>query len=122
MDNASKALVMVGAILIAVMLISLGVFLFTYARDQVEDQTQLMDSTTVAAFNQQFLSYCGKDKKPSTVKAAISLANATKGASHEVSLKTTTSAGSVDSKKKYTITEAYDSDGYIYQLDIAPQS
>ena len=120
MDNASKALIMVGAILISVMLISLGVFLFTYARGKAEEQTQVMDATTIAAFNEQFLSYCGAGKAPSTAKAAISLANATKNTAHVVTLVTTTTAGAVDSTKTYTITEGYDQDGYINQLTIAP--
>lgn len=119
MDNASKALVMVGAILIAVMLISLGVFLFTYARDQAEGQTQVMDSLSASAFNEQFLSYCGTKVKGSTVKSLIGKINSTKGGEHVVEAKTTTSAGSVDATAYYTVKETYDDYGYINTITIA---
>lgn len=115
MDNASKALIMVGAILIAVMLISLGVFLFTYARDTAEKQTRVIDATEIAAFNEQFLSFCGTDKSPATAKSAISTAKANK-----INLTGAyTTAGSINSQITYDITETYNSStGYINAITI----
>lgn len=124
MDNASKALVMVGAILIAVMLISLGVFLFTYARDQAEGQTQVMDATVVAAFNEQFLSYCGNDIRGTSVKSLITKVQASNAQNPDFPVETTgiISASAVDSDKTYTVTESYDTDGHIKQLAIKVNS
>lgn len=120
MDNASKALVMVGAILIAVMLISLGVFLFTYARDQAEGQTQVMDATVVAAFNEQFLSYCGKDIRGTSVKSLIGKVQASNAQNPDFPVTTTgvTKASDVDSDATYTVVEDYDTDGHIKDLKI----
>lgn len=121
MDNASKALVMVGAILIAVMLISLGVFLFTYARDQAEGQTQVMDATVVAAFNEQFLSYCGKDIRGTSVKSLIGKVQASNAQNPDFPVITTgvTKASDVDSDATYTVEEEYDTDGHIDELKIS---
>ena len=118
MDNASKALVMVGAILIAVMLISLGVFLFTYARDAAEDQTGRMDELTVSAFNQQFNSYLGSSIQGSSAKALVSIAKAAKvqiiGGANNKGVR----AGDLDSTKSYVIFEDYGTDGRINKITI----
>ena len=106
MDNASKALVMVGAILIAVMLISLGVFLFTYARDAAEDQTERMDELTDSAFNQQFNSYLGSNIQGTSVKALISIAKAA-GVTTADASGNELKAGNIDSKATYTVIETY---------------
>lgn len=121
MDNASKALVMVGAILIAVMLISLGVFLFTYARDQAEGQTQVMDATVVAAFNEQFLSYCGTSIKGTSVKSLISKVKASNAQNPDFPVVTTgiTNASAIDPAKTYKVTETYADDGHISSLAIS---
>lgn len=123
MDNASKALVMVGAILIAVMLISLGVFLFTYARDQAEGQTQVMDATVVAAFNEQFLSYCGKGIRGTSVKSLIGKVQASNAQNSDFPVKTTgvTKASDVDSDATYTVVESYANDGHINELKITKE-
>lgn len=120
MDNASKALVMVGAILIAVMLISLGVFLFTYARDQAEGQTQVMDNLSASAFNEQFLSYCGSKVKGSTVKSLIGKVKATEsGTDHKVQLSGYKSAASVESNKYYKVEDTTYVEGYLTVITIS---
>lgn len=67
MDNASKALIMAGAILIAVMLVSLGVMLFSRAQDVAEDSVGTIDALGVDAYNNQFLQYVGKDIRGTSV-------------------------------------------------------
>ena len=122
MDNASKALVMVGAILIAVMLISLGVFLFTYARDNAESTTKMMDATMVSSFNEQFLSFCGTNIKGSSVVSLISKVKAsnTQNPDFPVSINKT-SAAQIDRSATYVVTETYDpNDGHISQLTVSP--
>ncbi|MBR4110899.1 MAG: hypothetical protein IKK43_04360 [Clostridia bacterium] len=119
MDNASKALVMVGAILIAVMLISLGVFLFTYARDAAEGQTDRMDEMTISAFNQQFTSYLGPNIKGSSVKALISIANpAGVKVKNGSASGAVVNSGNVISSNSYTLQEHYASTGQIDEIYI----
>ena len=68
MDNASKALIIAGSVLIAILLISLGLFIFK-TTSGVTDQTQDLDKTLEAQqFNSQFDKYCGDSVKGSQVR------------------------------------------------------
>ena len=68
MENASKALIIAGAILLSILIIALGVFVFNQAKSAVGN-TGLSDQE-VAAFNSKFESYEG-NQKGSSVKALI---------------------------------------------------
>ena len=68
MENASKALIIAGAILLSILIIALGVFVFNQAKSALGN-TGLSDQE-VAAFNSKFDSYEGK-QKGSSVKALI---------------------------------------------------
>lgn len=71
MDNASKALIMAGAILIAVALVSLGVYLYQSAASSVSDSSAWMDSTKVETQNAKFEKYAGPNVKGPEVKSLI---------------------------------------------------
>ena len=63
MENASKALIIAGAILLAILLISLGIMIFNQAQDTVNNSG--MSQAEITAFNNKFLKYEGKGKKTS---------------------------------------------------------
>ena len=60
MENASKALIIAGAILLAILLISLGIMIFNQAQDTVSGSG--MDQAAVSTFNNQLLKYEGNIK------------------------------------------------------------
>lgn len=68
MENASKALIIAGAILLAILLISLGIMIFNQAQDTVNNSG--MSQAEITAFNNKFLKYEGK-QKGSVVKSLI---------------------------------------------------
>ena len=68
MENASKALIIAGAILLAILLISLGIMIFTQAQDTVSGSG--MSEAEVTAFNQKFTKYEGTFKG-SMVKSLV---------------------------------------------------
>ncbi len=68
MENASKALIIAGAILLSILLISLGIMIFTQAQDVVTGSG--MTEAQVSSFNQKFLKYEGT-KKGTLVKSLI---------------------------------------------------
>lgn len=71
MENATKALIMAGAILIAILIISAGIMVFNSTkgvRDQVEDSGEIM---SIGSYNDQFTKFCGDKVKGSTVKDLI---------------------------------------------------
>lgn len=68
MENASKALIIAGAILLAILLITLGIMIFNQAQDTITSSG--MSQAEVAAFNSKFNKYEG-DQRGSVVKALI---------------------------------------------------
>ena len=60
MENASKALIIAGAILLAILLISLGIMIFNQAQDTVSGSG--MDQAAVTTFNNQLIKYEGNIK------------------------------------------------------------
>ena len=81
MENASKALIMAGSILIALIIISLGVMIFKNYSNSVKNNTSL-DKQTIASFNRRIDPYIGDNKSASQVNTlrdiAISINNKAK--------------------------------------------
>lgn len=83
MENASKALIMAAEILVGVMIISIGVYLFNVFGKYSADTTQKIYDAQIAEFNNQFLKFYGErinaDGKSEPIKVTIhdiaSLAN-----------------------------------------------
>jgi hypothetical protein len=72
MENASKALIIAGAILLAILIISLSIFIFNQAQTVINGSG--MTQAEVTSFNNQFLKYEG-EKKGSEVKSLIQEVN-----------------------------------------------
>ncbi len=70
MENASKALIIAGAILLSILIIGLGMFIYQQAAGAMND-TGLSDQE-IQAFNQKFLQYEGT-KKGTQVQALCDL-------------------------------------------------
>ncbi len=68
MENASKALIIAGAILLSILLISLGIMIFSQAQDTVNNSG--MSQAEINTFNSQFTKYEGT-RKGSEVKSLI---------------------------------------------------
>ena len=59
MDNASKALIMAGAILIAVAIVGIGIYIFSAANGMTDDALNQIDALTVTSINSQLQQYEG---------------------------------------------------------------
>lgn len=57
MENASKALIIAGGILIAIALISLALYLFASARGLVDASNTVLEQSQIESFNRFYLSY-----------------------------------------------------------------
>ena len=73
MENASKALIIAGAILLAILIISLGIMIYNQAAGVVNNNS--MTEAEVNSFNQKFEQYIGNNVRGSTVNALISAVN-----------------------------------------------
>ena len=72
MENASKALLIAGSILIAVLLIAFGMRIFTSTSGTTDQVNEAMTTMEITTFNSQFTSYIGNNKNRAQV---ISLLN-----------------------------------------------
>ena len=141
MDNASKALIIAGAILIAVMLVSLGVMLYNTAAGVAEGTIGTVESLGVEGFNAQFNQYMGDRQRASVAQGLIDkvIANNANGdttisvtlkkgtgASNGTSGKTSTADGLTSMRGKITskntvyniVVDSYDTSGTIKEISI----
>ena len=129
MENASKALIIAGAILLAILLISLGIFIFTGAQDTAKKAGGL-ESQEAATFNASILKYEGKNKTTSDIRSLkneiisankklkdIGKTEITIGTGGATSYDTST----LDESKRYTIKVDFGTDGYVNKVIITQQ-
>ena len=145
MENASKALIIAGAILLAILLISLGIMVFNKAQD-ISDGGQI-DQAEVSTYNSKFAKYEGTNVSGSQVKALVgeintnnttdknnrvvrhialdvdnSIITQTTGTGTDANYPTYLTS-KVSSSAKYTIAvTGYDSKGYITKIKITKNS
>ena len=130
MENASKALIIAGAILLSILIIGLGMMIFNQAKDAISGTG--MDQQKVATYNAEFTDYegtnvngtrvrslCDVVRNHNTIVAAEdeSLLIGINGKNDTASInasKTSFKAG-----KTYTITCEYDSKtGYVNNITV----
>lgn len=72
MENASKALIMAAEILLGVMIVSVGVYLFNTLGNYSAETTKKIEEAQIDQFNNQFLKYYNKK---CTIHDIVDLAN-----------------------------------------------
>ena len=77
MENASKALIIAGAILLAILIISLGILIYNQASGIVGNNT--MSEVDIQTFNQKFTQYVG-EQRGSAVRSLIQQVQASNSA------------------------------------------
>ena len=125
MENASKALLIAGSVLIVILLIAMGMKIFR-SQDDMADQVETnVQTTELLTFNNKFYKYAGK-QKGTQVKALINdviAHNATEEV-RKVKINEKTNPGdissllsNIDSMKEYTVTVTTDpSTGYVNSI------
>lgn len=73
MENASKALIIAGAILLAILIIGLGMFIYQKAAGAMDTST--IDQQKVQAYNTPYEQYFGTNVSGSNLKALIDAVN-----------------------------------------------
>ena len=127
MENASKALIIAGAILLSILLISLGIMVYTNAKGTVGETN--LDSEEIQTFNTKISQYCGKNKSANDMNALmsviISLKSDKSGRSVDVDVSNVSDyvTGSdknytFDSGRKYTAEYSTGTNGYINKVTI----
>lgn len=115
MENASKALLIAGAILIAILLIAIGMMVFTNANGVIETATTNMSTQEKTAFNKQFDVYSGR-QSGSVVNELVTLITTNNSNTENITI-TLTKPETIQRQKQYDITFGY-SDGVINSCTI----
>lgn len=110
MENASKALIIAGAILISILLISVGVLVMNSINPMKDSAQKRVEAMASESFNAQFTSYEG-EQSGSQVRAMFSAVNASNAANPDHQVKVVKDDGTTEIKnasgyatnKKYTI-------------------
>lgn len=121
MENASKALIIAGAILLAILLISLGIMIFSQAQDTVNNSG--MSKAEIETFNSQFLKYEG-NRKGSVVKTMVSEAIASNAddnhknnsATVKVNGSDSITTSGIDTTRTYKVEMEYGTNGRINNI------
>ena len=131
MENASKALIIAGAILLSILIISLGIMIYNQASGVVNNNA--MNEVDISTFNNKFTQYEGTNVRGAQVKALIqqvvtnNISNS-EDASRKVQINSTdvTSASSVkigenaiSTGKTYTVTTSTGSTGLVNNIIIS---
>ena len=129
MENASKALIIAGAILLSILLISLGIMVFTQAQDATKNSG--MGQAQVSTFNSKFSKYEGKKIKGSEVRGLIQEIIASNGDENNQNaqpartisvtgeITDTNNTTNIKASKSYEISlTQYNTEGYVTQITI----
>jgi hypothetical protein len=120
MENASKALIIAGAILLSILIISLGIMVYNNSKNTVNSAN--LSQQEIATFNSQWEAYVGSNKTASEVRTLISAviasnaAETNSGSGRTVTINNGTPSGSTlssyyVSSTTYTIEATYDETG-----------
>lgn len=133
MENASKALLIAGAILICIVLISVGMIIVNSTTDVTDQVGEISSSQAAQSFNTQFSRYSGSQKGSSVKSLLEAIATSNNASEHVIkvtftagSLSGTTDAGNimaamsdVTNTATYTVTiDGMNTDGYIESISI----
>ena len=124
MENSSKALIIAGSILVAILLISVGVIIMNSTGNTQQTVEDMANSTAIRSFNSQLTPYEGTKQSAAQVRSLMSTVNALatstnrtinvyKGKTGETLL----DASSLASNKTYTVKFEYDK-GYITTIRV----
>ena len=128
MENATKALLIAAAILVAILIISLGLVVYNMAAETVQGVT--LSDTEIQAHNDKFLRYEGEAQRGSQVNAMlqtvlssnmnetdegkkVTVYNGSGTASVLLGTSSTTSPNRVDTGKSFHVWVVYDTDSRL---------
>ena len=60
MENASKALIIAGAILLSILIIGIGMYVYSSSTSTLDSAVSQMSANEIQAFNRQFTQYSGR--------------------------------------------------------------
>ena len=121
MENASKALIIAGAILLSILIIGLGMYIYTQAKGVIGNNG--LDSTKAQTYNQPFTQYEGTRTGTDTRALVQEIINHNReyqdDPSQQIAIKTGTAPETVEEPAEAAVTGIKVSDykaGYTYKI------
>ena len=128
MENASKALVIAGAVLVAILLIAFGMIMINSARTPIDEAAGQGEQQAIEIFNAQFASFAGNQVSGPSVRSLYSkILTSNAKTSHKITVTSGTTnvtntiantMASVINTKTYKVVFGYDANGYINKATI----
>ena len=129
MENASKALVIAGAILVSILLISIGVLIINSTNKMTDQVGGTSDTMAIQSFNAQFTAYEGTENTAAQIKELQSKVNASNAANNVTTagqpkfvtftLSGITSMAALLNTSRYTVNLSYADTGYIDTITVS---
>lgn len=121
MENASKALIIAGAILLAILIISLGIMIYNQASGVVNNNA--MSEVDITTFNQKFEQYVGDKVRGANVIALISAVKSNNevnsgDTSKQVKLSGKTESSQIGTGKTYKVSINKYENGLVSEITI----
>lgn len=123
MENASKALIIAGAILISILLITVGVLIMN-STDSVTGQTKNQaEVMAIKMFNSQFTPFAGEGQTASQIRSLVSTVKASnaKYPDNQITSENFSVPDTLNAKYKYNVSIEYDDGGYIYKITVTQE-
>lgn len=126
MENATKALIIAGAILVSILIISIGIVIVNAGMGVQDVATGKMDAQAIQAFNSTFINY-GGEQRGSSVRTLLQAIIANNAANPDTQVTVSglgtdpnTVMSAVKPSSRYTVTIKTDpSSGLVNNVDIA---
>lgn len=112
MENASKALLIAGSVLIVILIIGVGMLIFNSIDSITGQAGDQADAMAIQTFNDQFMSYEGTNMTASQTKGLINKINASNvNSSNQVELSGITETKDINNSHRFTIKITKHADG-----------
>ena len=122
MENASKALLIAAAILLAILLITIGITVYRTATNSIGDVGAKMSSTQIQGFNQQFESYVSKAASYKQAQDLVALVGRVSGTGNNDYDATVTVTGTPTAGSTHKIEVKTSNSGLINEVIITPNN
>lgn len=84
MENATKALLIAGTVLIAIIMVSVAVYLYSLYSDQADQYSETISATELQKFNSKFDVYLGRENI--TAQEIVSVVNLAKEYNNQIQI------------------------------------
>ena len=119
MENASKALIIAGAILLSILIIGLGMMVFNNAKNALDDAS--LDREKISTFNSTFENYVGENVRGTNVRtlcSSVQSSNATEEEENQIKITYGSNFKEVTSQSEIMSLRSAIKTGKVYKVEL----